>query len=73
MERQPAVDKLIEVIERFASGDLNARTNLPHDETDFGRLASSLDKMLDTIASRQVDDMKLLHWQVKTHGATTCR
>ena len=55
MERQPAVDKLIEVIERFASGDLNARTNLPHDETDFGRLASSLDKMLDTIASRQVE------------------
>ncbi len=55
MERQPTVDKLIEVIERFASGDLNARTNLPHDETDFGRLASSLDKMLDTIASRQVE------------------
>jgi len=50
---QPAVDRLIEVMERFASGDLSARTNLPHDETEIGRLASALDKMLDSIASRQ--------------------
>lgn len=53
MERSFAVDRLIEVMELVASGDLRVRTNLPHDETDFGRLASSLDKMLDSFASRQ--------------------
>lgn len=53
MKRQPAVDKLIEAIERFASGDLSARTNLLHDETDFGRLAHALDKMFNSLSSRQ--------------------
>ncbi len=53
MERHFAVDRLIEVMGLVASGDLSVRTNLPHDETDFGRLASSLDKMLDSFASRQ--------------------
>lgn len=55
MSENPALAKLIEVIEKVTSGDLSARTNLPHDETDFGRIASALDKMLDAISAREAE------------------
>ncbi|MCX7967901.1 MAG: PAS domain S-box protein [Armatimonadetes bacterium] len=55
MERRPVVEKLIEVMERVASGDFSARANLPPEETEFGWLASTLDKMLDSIASKHAE------------------
>lgn len=55
MSENPALAKLIEVMEKVTLGDLSVRTNLPHDETDFGRIASALDKMLDAIAARETE------------------
>lgn len=44
---------MIDAIKKFASGDLSARTNLPHDETDIGLLASALDEMFESVAARE--------------------
>ncbi len=45
--------RMIDAIKKFASGDLSARTNLPHDETDIGLLASALDEMFESVAARE--------------------
>lgn len=50
--------RIIEAIKKFASGDLSARTNLPHDETDLGLLASALDEMFEAIATREAEMME---------------
>lgn len=60
MSENPALARLIEVMEKVTSGDLSARTNLPHDETDFGRIASDLDKMLDAIAAREAEMLETI-------------
>jgi PAS domain S-box-containing protein len=44
---------MIDAIKKFALGDLSARTNLPHDETDIGLLASALDEMFESVATRE--------------------
>jgi PAS domain S-box-containing protein len=49
---------MIDAIKKFASGDLSARTNLPHDETDIGLLASALDEMFESVATREAGMME---------------
>lgn len=55
MERLPALDRIIEVVQRAASGDLSVRSELPHDGTPIGQLASAIDEMLDAFARREAE------------------
>jgi HAMP domain-containing protein len=42
---------LVNTTARLASGDLSARTGLPHHQDEIGRLAASFDKMAESLES----------------------
>lgn len=46
---------LIAVAERLSAGDLSARTGLPHEQTEIGRLTSSVDKMAQNLEARRAE------------------
>jgi signal transduction histidine kinase len=43
---------LLQTTHRLASGDLSARTTVPHDAGELGQLASSFDQMADSLEQR---------------------
>ena len=46
---------LVGVAERLSAGDLSARTGLPHEQTEIGRLTSSLDRMAHNLETRRAE------------------
>ena len=51
--RRP-LDRLIAVADRWRTGDLAARTNLPADSSEFGRLAAAFDRMAAALEAREI-------------------
>jgi len=43
---------LLQTTQQLASGDLSARTSIPHDQGELGQLASSFDQMADSLEQR---------------------
>jgi signal transduction histidine kinase len=43
---------LLQTTQQLASGDLSARTTIPHDQGELGQLASSFDQMADSLEQR---------------------
>ena len=65
---------LVDTTERLGAGDLSARTGLPHDKNEIGRLAAAFDKMAGSLETqhrkassagqrleRNLDRIKALH------------
>ena len=46
---------LLQTTQQLASGDLSARTTIPHDEGELGQLASSFDTMADSLELRALE------------------
>jgi HAMP domain-containing protein len=44
---------LVQTMRRLGAGDLAARTGLPHTPSEFGRLATALDEMAESLEGRQ--------------------
>ena len=47
------VTVLVKTMRRLGSGDLAARTGLPHTPSEVGRLAAALDEMAERLKARQ--------------------
>jgi signal transduction histidine kinase len=56
--REP-LQRLLTATERWGSGDLAARTGIPADEGEFGRLGRALDRMAERLAGREEELQKL--------------
>jgi HAMP domain-containing protein len=47
------VTALVQTMRRLGSGDLAARTGLPHTTSEVGRLATALDEMAERLEARR--------------------
>lgn len=52
------VNALTEATGRFGGGELSARTGMPHEDTEFGRLARGFDDMAQRVEQQVVDQRR---------------
>ncbi len=52
------MSRMVQMATRFGSGDLDARTGLPHRNDEFGKLASTLDQMAENLSRMREEDRR---------------
>ncbi len=52
------ISSLVNATQRFGSGEMRARTGLPHSHDEFGKLAQSFDSMADLTEQRNLESKK---------------
>jgi PAS domain S-box-containing protein len=52
------ISHLVAATQRFGSGEMNARSGLPHTNDEFGKLAQSFDDMADLLEQRNLERKK---------------
>lgn len=65
------VDKLVEATRKLASGNLNARTEMNHDDGELGQLARAFDEMAESLEWREAQLRESEQERVQSEGRFT--